>query len=80
MAVVLKLYVRTGCHLCEDMLGQLQQLQPELGFGLETIEITGQPSLELEYGEKVPVLMGQNNEICHYFLDPEALKRYIELQ
>ena len=80
MTVGLKLYVRTGCHLCEDMLIQLQQLQPELGLELETIEISGQASLEQEYGEKVPVLMGRNEEICHYFLDLQALKRYIEQQ
>ena len=33
--VMLKLYVRQDCHLCEDMHAQLLELQGEYGFDLE---------------------------------------------
>lgn len=72
----LTLYRRTGCHLCEAMLGQLQALQPEYGFELETVEIDDNPALEAAYGQLVPVLMHGETEICHYFLEVSKLRQY----
>ena len=71
----LTVYIRSGCHLCEDMLQELQQRQAALGFSLETVDIDGRPELESQYGTKVPVLVQGAREICHYFLDEVALKQ-----
>lgn len=73
----LTVFIRRGCHLCEDMLLELQRHQAELGYSLETVDITGQPALESRYGTKVPVLTLDGREICHYFLDEVALKQCI---
>ncbi len=77
---VLRVYVRSGCHLCDDMLQTLNELQPEHGFELEVIDILGNSRLEGEHGQFVPVLCGRRSgnweEICHYFLDLVALKQY----
>lgn len=78
MSQQLTVYLRTGCHLCEDMLAILYELQPALDFGLDLVDISGNPQLEAQYGTKVPVLVGAEQEICHYFLDKAALERYIE--
>lgn len=78
MSQRLTVYIRTGCHLCEDMLLLLHELQPDLGFGLDLVDISGNQQLEAQYGTKVPVLMAAGQEICHYFLDKAALVRYIE--
>ena len=75
-ALHLTLYWRTGCHLCEAMLGQLQALQPEYGFELETVDIDDNPALEAAYGQLVPVLMHGETEICHYFLEVSKLRQY----
>jgi len=80
MSHALTVYLRTGCHLCEDMLLQLHELQTVLDLELELIDIAGNPSLEQKYGEKIPALTGNGQEICHYFLDQVALQRYIEHQ
>lgn len=71
----LTLYLRHGCHLCEAMLRQLQPLQAELGFELETVDIDGDPALEAAYGQLVPVLMRGDTEICHYFLEVSQLRQ-----
>lgn len=71
----LTVFIRTGCHLCEDMLQALQQRQAALGFSYETVDITGRPELESLYGTKVPVLVRGGLEICHYFLDEAALQQ-----
>ena len=70
----LTLYGRAYCHLCEDMLHALEGLQQELRFTVETVDVDADPVLERRYGERVPVLVGPDEqEICHYFLDLTAL-------
>jgi thioredoxin reductase (NADPH) len=71
--VRLKLYGRTYCHLCEDMQRELQRLSPELNLALEVIDVDRSEALEARYGELVPVLVHDDTEICHYFLDHAAL-------
>lgn len=72
----LTLYRRTGCHLCEAMQGQLQVLQDEHDFSLQTVDIDDDPALEAAYGERIPVLMHGEMEICHYFLEVSKLHQY----
>ena len=71
----LTVYERTGCHLCDDMVATLAEWQEELGFEIERIDIAGSPELVDRYGAMVPVLMHGSREICHYFLDLDALRR-----
>ena len=78
MRPALTVYIRPGCHLCEDMLEHLNTLQADLGFTIEMVDITRDAVLESEHGTKVPVLYVDGVEICHYFLDEAALKRCFE--
>lgn len=70
-------YSREACHLCQDMLAQLDELREPLAFDVSVVEIDDDPALVARYGQWVPVLMGDNEEICHYFLDPSALGAYL---
>lgn len=72
----LTVYMRSYCHLCEDMLRQLQPHQQLLGFELDIVDIDGEPGLEQAYGRRVPVLTAPEREICHYSLDVRALEQY----
>ena len=71
---LLTLYNRHYCHLCQDMLQRLRQLQQDQAFELEIVEIDDNPEWVRQFGEWVPVLKRGDKEICHYFLDEEALK------
>ena len=64
---------REYCHLCEDMISALQQLQGRFSFDIEVVDVDNHPRLEEKWGEKVPVLLDGEIEICHYFLDAEAV-------
>ena len=77
MSAVLKLFIRSGCHLCDDMLEGLKEYQKEYHFTLEVIDILGKPHLEDEFGQRIPVLMQDKDVICEYFLDPTALIRVL---
>ncbi len=72
--IELTLYTRAGCHLCEEMLADLAPLQVELGFRTTPIEVGWEGPLAERYGKLLPVLCMDRQEICHYFLDVDALR------
>ncbi|NOY66088.1 MAG: glutaredoxin family protein [Gammaproteobacteria bacterium] len=78
MSQQFQVYSRAGCHLCEEMIDHLNVLKKDYTFGFEIIEITGNPDLEDRFGVKVPVLMHNDSEICHYFLDVKLLIEHLK--
>jgi len=77
MAVIqLTLYGRHECHLCSDMQDSLKPYSDELGFELNIVDIDANPELISRFATKVPVLMHEKHEICHFFLDLHALQMY----
>ena len=73
----LRVYIRSGCHLCDAMLAELDSSPQQDKFELEVVDILGRPELEARYGSLIPVLCSADNEeICHYFLDETALAEY----
>lgn len=73
----LTVYVRQGCHLCEDMLADLRDMQARHGFGLHTVDIDAEAALVARYGTRVPVLCAGERELSHYFLDKKSLENFL---
>ena len=44
-----------------------------LAFDIEVIDIDQHPALEAKWGDKVPVLLNGESEICHYFFDEASI-------
>ena len=74
-------YGREECHLCQNMILALKNLQEQVSFDFQVIDIDSSPELVALYGEKIPVLVSltnhQEQEICHYFLDLAAFDDYL---
>ena len=75
------LYSRSYCHLCDDMLAQLQAHQQAHLFTIEIRDVDADDRLLALYDELVPVLIGhkegqEEQQICHYFLDEIKLKAF----
>jgi hypothetical protein len=83
-------YGRAWCHLCDDMLAALRTTQGAESWDIAwvDIDVDGAVSNELaqRYDELVPVLVGRPGngaaegsaqEICHYFLDRQALAAFL---
>lgn len=68
---------RDYCHLCDEMIEQLQGLQDASGFAFEVRDVDQHPALEARFGERVPVLLGGEEELCHYRLDVPALNAWL---
>ena len=74
------LYSRAYCHLCDDMLAALRALATDQHpFSVEVIDVDADETLVARFDELVPVLFGDlaKAELCHYFLDEEAVRRYL---
>ena len=78
-AHLLTVYERAGCHLCDDMVAALSEWKTELGFEMERVDIDTLPELAARYGARVPVLVHGSLEVCHFFLDPDALRRALRV-
>ena len=64
---------RNYCHLCEELLAGLRQFQARYDFDIEVVDVDRHPALEEKWGDKVPVLLDGERELCHYFLDVDAV-------
>jgi glutaredoxin len=70
-------YHAEGCHLCERALAQIRQMQTELGFDLREVDITGDPSLEAEYREWLPVVEIDGRRRFTYHVQVDAFRRAV---
>lgn len=75
--VRLTVYGRTYCHLCEEMVDALREMQGKFEFDIEMIDVDQDPALEARFGELVPVLMHGDVRICHYHLDRDRLTAHL---
>ena len=50
------LFVKAGCHLCEAAWRELEGLRRRYPHQLQVVDITSDPRLEQQYGERIPVL------------------------
>jgi glutaredoxin len=73
----LTVYSRNDCHLCEEMIEALRGLQGLFAFQLAVVDVDSDPELERRHGEKVPVLMHGERELCHFRLDSAAVTAYL---
>lgn len=76
--VLLTLYGREYCSLCQQMRDALAMLAPQYGFVVTWMDIDDDDELEHKYTTMVPVLVGEADEvICFYHLNQRALDAYL---
>ena len=77
--VRLTLLTRAYCHLCDEMRDALAPLVTGTGVDVVELDVDAHPPLEAQYGDLVPVLLlgdpAGGRELCHYHLDPAAVRR-----
>jgi hypothetical protein len=67
------------------MLHQLRAFLSDENVLIEVIDVDADEALVLRFDELVPVLFGKKNgqdaqQICHYFLDVDKLKDFLNAQ
>ena len=71
------LYYAVGCHLCEKARALVGGIREELGFDLREIDITGDPALEAEYREWLPVVEIDGRRRFTYHVQLDAFRRAV---
>lgn len=70
---VVTLYGKPGCHLCEDARAVVERVRARREFALEEVDVTLDPALHREYGERIPVLALDGVELFEYRVEEAAL-------
>lgn len=52
----------------------LEAMRPGLAFRLTEVDVGWQGELAERYGRRIPVLVMEGRELCHYFLDADWLR------
>ena len=65
-------YSRRGCHLCEDLLEQLEPLCRDQAT-IEVRDVDARSEWQAAYGELIPVLEADGEEVCRHTLDRAAV-------
>jgi glutaredoxin len=69
---VVTLYGKPGCHLCDEARAVVQRVRATHTFELAEVDVTLDPVLHGRYGERIPVLALDGEELFEFFVD-EAL-------
>jgi hypothetical protein len=68
------LYGKPGCHLCDDARATVLEVRRTLPFELREVDVSSDPRLNADYGERVPVVEVDGEELAQFFIDPDALR------
>jgi glutaredoxin len=72
------LYGKPGCHLCEQARKVVRGVQDQRWFELEEVDVSVDAALNRRYGERIPVLALEGEELFEYFVDGDALRRQLD--
>jgi thiol-disulfide isomerase/thioredoxin len=77
--VVLTLYSRPGCHLCDDMKAVIARViaRSPAPMSVEEIDISSDPDLESRYGVEIPVLLVDGRKAAKYRITEQELTRIV---
>jgi glutaredoxin len=75
--MILTLYSKPGCHLCDNIRTLLEDLQPEFGFSVDEIDITSDPALYAAYRHEIPVVAREGRELGRGPMNEETLREAI---
>jgi glutaredoxin len=74
----LTLYGKPGCCLCEDARSVIDVVRGEWSFDLREVDVSIDPALHREYGERIPVLEVDGEEVFELHVDPLELRKLLD--
>jgi glutaredoxin len=72
------LYGKPGCHLCDDARAVVERVRATHPFELREVDVSLDPELHRAYGERIPVLEVDGEELFEFFVDAAELGRRID--
>lgn len=75
--VKVTVYSKRDCHLCDIAKERVSNVRREAPFEVEEVDITSDPTLHERYGERIPVVAVEGEEVCVYRVSERLLKRRV---
>jgi glutaredoxin len=75
---VVTVYGKPGCHLCDDARAVVRDVLAGRDIGLREVDVTLDPVLERRYGERIPVVALDGEELFDYVVDPDVLRERLD--
>ena len=69
------LYSKLDCPLCDEAREALERARTRSAFELAEIDITSTPELRSRYGERIPVIAVDGEELFDFVVDEAELER-----
>ena len=76
----LRLMTRAGCHLCEVATETLERVAAEAGLVPEAVDVDADPELQVEFGDRVPVVLLDGREHSYFTVDVPRLRNDLGLR
>ena len=72
------LYGKAGCCLCDEAREALAAVRAERPFELEEVDVSVDPALNNRYGERIPVVVVEGEELFEYHVDAPVLRQRLD--
>lgn len=67
------MYARPGCGLCDEARKVIMAVRARTAFEYREVDVTGDDSLELQYGIRIPVVLVDGRELFEIRVDAVRL-------
>jgi hypothetical protein len=75
---VVTLYGKPGCCLCDDAREVIERVRAEREFELREVDVSLDPGLNRDYGERIPVIEVDGHEAFELGVDAAALSERLD--
>ena len=72
------LYGKAGCCLCDDARAAVTEVRREIAFDLEEVDVSLDPRLHRAYGERIPVVAVDGEDVIELGVDAHALRQVLD--
>jgi hypothetical protein len=72
------LYGKPGCHLCDEAREVIERVRADHPFDLREVDVSLDPELFREYGERIPVLELDGEELFEFHVEEAALVERVD--
>ena len=77
-SLVVTLYTRPGCHLCEEAKAIVEPILREFDGTLRVVNIDGNAELTRLFGLEIPVIFIGGHKAAKHRVDPRQLRRQLK--
>ncbi|HMJ96672.1 MAG TPA: glutaredoxin family protein [Thermoleophilaceae bacterium] len=75
---LIKLYGKPGCHLCDEARAVVERVRAQRTFELEEVDVSVDPTMHREYGERIPVLALDGVELFEFHVAEAELLEQLD--